>query len=122
MRYDSSISKKYSTLCQRRQWFLSRAWEGAEVTIPFILPRNYTLDQDLPTPYQGIGARGVNNLSAKLLLTLFPPNSPFFKFQIDDFTLEELQAQRAPVEEGHACPSQRMPASPYNYRQCPSSC
>jgi hypothetical protein len=95
-----SISKKYSNLSQRKQWFLNRAWDGAEVTIPFVLPRNSTLDQDLPTPYQGIGARGVNNLSAKLLLTLFPPNSPFFKFQIDDFTLQELQAQRAPVEEG----------------------
>ena len=95
-----SISKKYSSLSQRRQWFLTRAWDGAEITIPFILPRNSSLDQDLPTPFQGIGARGVNNLAAKLLLTLFPPNSPFFKFQIDDFTLEELQAQRAPVEEG----------------------
>ena len=95
-----SISKKYSSLSQRRQWFLTRAWDGAEITIPFILPRNSSLDQDLPTPFQGIGARGVNNLAAKLLLTLFPPNSPFFKFQIDDITLEELQAQRAPVEEG----------------------
>ena len=96
----TSVNKKYSSLCEKRQWFLNRAWDGAEVTIPFILPRNYNLDQDLPTPYQGIGARGVNNLAAKLLLTLFPPNSPFFKFQIDDFTLQELQAQRAPIEEG----------------------
>ena len=96
----TSVNKKYSSLCEKRQWFLNRAWDAAEVTIPFILPRNYNLDQDLPTPYQGSGARGVNNLAAKLLLTLFPPNSPFFKFQIDDFTLQELQAQRAPIEEG----------------------
>ena len=96
----TSVNKKYSSLCEKRQWFLDRAWDAAEVTIPFILPRNYNLDQELPTPYQGIGARGVNNLAAKLLLTLFPPNSPFFKFQIDDFTLQELQAQRAPIEEG----------------------
>ena len=96
----TSVNKKYSSLCEKRQWFLNRAWDAAEITIPFILPRNYNLDQELPTPYQGIGARGVNNLAAKLLLTLFPPNSPFFKFQIDDFTLQELQAQRAPIEEG----------------------
>ena len=76
---------------------MERAWDAAELTIPFILPRHRTQDHDLPTPFQGIGARGVNNLSAKLLLTLFPPNSPFFKFQIDDFTLQELQAQSAPV-------------------------
>jgi hypothetical protein len=92
-------SKRYGDLCRRRQNFLERAYDAAELTIPFILPRNKTQDHDLPTPFQGIGARGVNNLSAKLLLTLFPPNSPFFKFQIDDFTLQELQAQRAPVEE-----------------------
>jgi len=92
-------SKRYGDLCRRRQNFLERAWDASELTIPFILPRNRTQDHDLPTPFQGIGARGVNNLSAKLLLTLFPPNSPFFKFQIDDFTLQELQAQRAPVEE-----------------------
>jgi len=57
----------------------------------------------LPTPWQGIGARGVNNLSSKLLLALLPPNAPFFRFSIDDFALEVLTQQegmRAKVEEG----------------------
>jgi len=93
-------SKKYTSGARRRQCFLERAWEAAELTLPFILPRNGDQDSDLPTPYQSIGARGVNSLSSKFLLTLFPPNSPFMKFQIDDFMLEELNAQRAPVEEG----------------------
>ena len=96
----NQTSKRYGTLCRKRQTFLDRAWDASELTIPFILPRHSTQDQELHTPYQAIGARGVNNLSAKLLLTLFPPNSPFFKFQIDDFTLAELESQRAPVEEG----------------------
>ena len=96
----TDTSKRYGNLTRRRQNFLERAWDASELSIPFILPRNRTQDHDLPTPFQAIGARGVNNLSAKLLLTLFPPNSPFFKFQIDDFTLAELKAQRAPVEEG----------------------
>ena len=100
MTQETALSKKYSDLAVFRQTFLEEAWDAAELTLPFILPRNATYNQTLPTPYQGIGARGVNNLAAKLLLTLFPPNSPFFKFQIDDFTLEELQAQRAPIEEG----------------------
>lgn len=97
---ESSASKRYSSLSRDRQCFLNRAWDGSELTIPYILPRNTSQNQELPTPFQSIGARGVNNLAAKLLLTLFPPNSPFLKFQIDDFTLEELNAQRAPVEEG----------------------
>jgi len=98
--HENTISKRYGDLAVQRQCFLEVAWEAAELTLPFILPRNQTKNQRLNTPYQGVGARGINNLTAKLLLTLFPPNSPFFKFQIDDFTLEELQAQRAPVEEG----------------------
>jgi len=98
-----SADKEYASLSTRRTGFLDRAWDGSEVTIPFILPRDQQKDQDLPTPFQSIGARGVNNLAAKLLLTLYPPNSPFFKFQIDDFTLEELtqtEGQRGVVEEG----------------------
>ena len=98
--HGNTTSKRYSSLAQTRQNFLEVGWNAAELTLPFILPRHIGINQKLQTPYQGIGARGVNNLTAKLLLTLFPPNSPFFKFQIDDFTLEELQAQRAPVEEG----------------------
>lgn len=45
----------------------------------------------LETPFQGVGARGVNNLASKLLLALLPPNSPFFRLKIDDFTLGQLQ-------------------------------
>lgn len=65
-------------------------------------PDGHTEESTLPTPYQGLGARGVNNLAAKLLLTLFPPNTPFFRLAIDDFTLQELTQQeglRAEVEE-----------------------
>jgi len=95
-----TAEKRYQELSMDRQCFLNRAWDAAELTIPFILPRNDVANTDLPTPFQGIGARGVNNLAAKLLLTLFPPNSPFFKLHIDDFTLEQLEQERAPVEEG----------------------
>src|SRR5690606_4340368 len=52
--------------------------------------------------FQGLGARGVNSLASKLLLTLFPPNTPFFRLAIDDFTLQELTQQeglRAEVED-----------------------
>lgn len=36
------------------------------------------------TPYQSIGARGVNNLTSKLMLALFPPNAPFFRLALGD--------------------------------------
>jgi hypothetical protein len=59
-------------------------------------------DASLPTPFQGVGARGVNNLASKLLLTLFPPNTPIFRLLIDDFTIEEITQQegmKAVIEE-----------------------
>jgi len=64
-------------------------------------PDGHSEVSKLPTPYQGIGARGVNNLASKLLLSLFPPNSPFFRLMVDDFTLQKMtqaQGMRAEVE------------------------
>lgn len=47
------------------------------------------------TPYQSIGARGVNNLASALLLSLLPPNAPFFRFMIDPKAAKMLE-QMAP--------------------------
>jgi hypothetical protein len=55
-------------------------------------PEGATGETDLDTPFQELGARGVNNLASKLLLALFPPNTPFFELTVDDFALEELAA------------------------------
>lgn len=94
---------RYKALIGDRDPFLRRARDSAKLTIPSLLPPDDHNGQDkLPTPFQGLGARGVNNLSSKLLLTLMPPNSPFFRLTIDDYTLEQLTDQegmRAEVEE-----------------------
>jgi Bacteriophage head to tail connecting protein len=101
---NQTCSGKYAQLETTRTMFLDRARECAELTIPSLLPKDgHSSASRLPTPWQGIGARGVNNLASKLLLALLPPNSPFFRLQIDDFTLEKLTQQegmRAKVEEG----------------------
>lgn len=95
----------YAKLESKRSPFLMRARECAKFTIPTLIKPVFgeTAAVKFATPWQGMGARGVNNLSSKLLLALFPPNTPFFKLQIDDFTLELLTKQegmRAQVEEG----------------------
>ncbi len=43
----------------------------------------------LPTPWQSAGADGVKNLSARLLMTGFPPNTPMFRMQIDEIVLAQ---------------------------------
>lgn len=93
----------YDKFTSSRSPFLKRAYDCSELTLPSILPRDgHNGNSDLPTPFQGTGARGVNNLSSKLLLALFPPNTPFFRYSIDDKTLVELTQQdgmRSKVEE-----------------------
>lgn len=96
-----SLYNKWKTT---REPFLRRGRACAVVTIPTLLPpEGHSGSTDLPTPWQAIGARGVNNLSSKLLMSLFPVNTPPFRYTIDDFALEELTQQegmRAKVEEG----------------------
>jgi len=86
-----SAAGRYMQLATEREPYLSRARAAAKFTIPTLVPpEGAGPSTKYYTPYQGLGARGVNNLAAKLLLALLPPNSPFFRLQIDDFTLEEL--------------------------------
>lgn len=99
-----TVAKRYSQLESERDTFLERGREAAKLTIPTLLPdEGHSGSTIYATPYQGIGARGVNNLASKLLLALLPPNSPFFRLTIDDFDLQAIAGDnRGQVEEGLA--------------------
>lgn len=89
--HDQSIAKTYENMAADRESFLTRARNCAELTIPTLMPpEGHTLSTQFTTPFQSVGARGVNNLASKLLMTLLPPNTPFFRLTIDDFDLTEL--------------------------------
>ena len=86
-----TAKQKYNLLESDRLPFLNRARDAAELTIPSIIVREgHSSATEFNTPFQGIGARGVNNLSSKLLLALLPPNQPFFRLALDEFTLNQL--------------------------------
>lgn len=75
----------YRRLERLREPFLRRAREAVELTIPTLLRQGYhSSNTDFATPWQGVGARGVNNLASKLSLILLPPNAPFFRLRIDE--------------------------------------
>lgn len=87
----STAAGRYTQLCSQRGPYLERARDCAELTIPSLMPRaGHGAANDLPTPFQGMGARGVNNLASKLLLALMPPNQAFFRLMLDDFAIQQL--------------------------------
>lgn len=92
--------KRYLDLGQTRTEFLRRAELCSKLTIPTLLPpEGSAKSSELYKPYQSLGARGVNNVSGKLLLTILPPNSPFFRLIPDPKVLIDIE-KLDPLEEG----------------------
>jgi len=88
-----TAAARYQQLVGNRDSFLDRARDCSKVTIPGLIPEAGGTDRGrLKTPYQSLGARGVNYLASKLLISLFPPNSSFFKLEIDDLALRVAEA------------------------------
>ena len=44
----------------------------------------------LVTPWQSVGAKGVVTLASKLMLALLPPQTSFFKLQIDETEIAKM--------------------------------
>ena len=85
-----SAAGRYENLLTYRNPYQKAAYESASLTIPALFPRESDSrnrsDRDresLRVPAQSLGARGVNNLAAKMLMALVPPNSPLFRYVID---------------------------------------
>jgi len=90
-----TAKERYERLKINRQHYLDRARECSELTIPALVPDDgFESTSELYTPFQSIGARGVNNLASKLLLLLLPPNSPFFRLAVSGKTKQELENQK----------------------------
>jgi hypothetical protein len=84
----TTLAGRYDQLKTNRDPFLQRARDCAKVTNPAACPDSNMGDHGkLKTPWQSTGAMGVSNLQNKLNLTLFPPNTPFFKLEIDSLAL-----------------------------------
>jgi hypothetical protein len=87
-----NIKKLYAKLEAKKDQFVDRGRECSELTISSLLPHEgFGSSSDLYTPYQSVGARGVNNLASKLLLLLLPPNEPFFRLTTSNKIKQELE-------------------------------
>lgn len=92
--YVGAAESRYSELLPSREPFLKRARECSVLTIPSLIPpEGHSGSSTLVTPFQALGARGVNNLAAKMLLALLPPSAPFFRLKLAPAVEEIATAQ-----------------------------
>lgn len=95
------VESRYTKLSSVRDVYLDRARKCAKITIPALfMEQGHTPSSTIKTPWQSLGARGVNNLASKLVLALMPVQQPFFRFLVDDkvFREENNPEARADVE------------------------
>lgn len=98
-------AERYEALVTVRSPYLTAAYESAKLTIPSLFPEAGDANQNdrnrkaLTVPNQGLGARGVNNVASKLLLTLLPPSRPVLKYQIAPNLTNEAADDEAQQEE-----------------------
>jgi hypothetical protein len=85
-----SAEKEYKKMVGDREQFLNRAKSASKLTLPQLYPDNVeTANTTYSTPYQSLGARGVNNLANKMILSLFPPATAFFKLGVNALALQD---------------------------------
>lgn len=96
---NQSAASRYARLASDRTIFLDTARDCAVLSLPYLLtPTGVVNGQKLTTPWQSMGAKGVNVMASKLMLSLFPVNATFFKLQINDGKLSLDPSMSAAVK------------------------
>ena len=89
----STAKERYDHLTSDRSQFLSEAEEATKLTLPYLIRGHEDQSKgmkQLKTPWQSVGAKGVVALASKLSLSLVPPQTSFFKLQVDESQLGEI--------------------------------
>lgn len=90
----------YKQLTRDQRAYLDRAREASLLTIPQLYPpEGSDYNTKYPTPYQSLGAKGVNNLANKIVLSLFPPSTAFFKLGLSPADMMALGKAEGQVKQ-----------------------
>ena len=88
-----TAKERYDYLCSDRSQFLNEAEEATKLTLPYLIRGHEDQSKgmkQLKTPWQSVGAKGVVALASKLSLSLVPPQTSFFKLQVDESQLGDV--------------------------------
>jgi len=86
-----NAKERYDALSTDRAHFLNIAEQATKLTLPQLVRGEEEFPigaKNLITPWQSVGAKGVVTLASKLMLALLPPQTSFFKLQLDDSVLQ----------------------------------
>ena len=85
-----TAKSRYDYLSSDRSQFLTEAEDASNLTLPYLIrghEEHVRGMKQLNTPWQSVGAKGVVALASKLSLSLVPPQTSFFKLQLDESQL-----------------------------------
>jgi hypothetical protein len=84
-----TAQSRYEALSSDRNQFLQSAIDASKLTLPYLIKQDEdnSSHKTLLNPYQSVGAKGVVTLASKLMLALLPPQTSFFKLQLDETSL-----------------------------------
>ena len=88
----ATAKERYDYLTSDRAQFLSEAEQASKLTLPYLIRGHEEYQKgmkNIKTPWQSVGAKGVVALASKLSLSLVPPQTSFFKLQVDESNLGE---------------------------------
>ncbi len=89
---EALCAARYNKLSNKREPYLLRARECAKLTIPSLFPEEGDNESTkFVTPWQSLGARGLNTLTSKIILAMLPPGSSCFRAMADDKAIMELE-------------------------------
>ena len=90
----AKAASRYLELSAKRNSYLQEARACAELTIPRLIPpEDVDSGMELVTPAQSDGAKGVNSLTAKILMATVPPNIPVFKLETSEMVDAVMDSQ-----------------------------
>ena len=87
-----TAKQRYDRLSSSRSQFLNAARQASELTLPYLIREDEHTTKGalkLTTPWQSTGAKGVVTLASKLMLALLPPQTSFFKLQVNDVNIPD---------------------------------
>lgn len=87
---EAGAKATYDRLVADRAPYETRAENCAQYTIPALFPKaSDNASTDYTTPWQAVGARGLNNLASKLMLALFPL-APWMRLTVSEFQAKNM--------------------------------